>query len=62
MRHHKTSVVFFVLVLFLYWTAEARGWAMGGKQAPERIAPEQLRSHNPGSWHYVYWYHGSRGK
>ena len=55
-------IAFFTFVLGLYWTAESRGWAGGGRKAPERVDPGQLRSQSPGSWGYVYWYHGSRGK
>ncbi len=51
-----------VACVLFYGAAEARGWAFGGKKAPERIAPGQLRSASPGSWHYVYWMHGTRGK
>jgi hypothetical protein len=51
-----------VFTLGLYSLSEARGWAMGGKRAPEPVKREDLRSGTPGSWHYVYWYHGTRGK
>lgn len=50
------------LVLLLYGAAETRGWAAGGSRAEEPIPRDQLRQSSPGSWHYVYWYHGIRGK
>jgi len=50
------------LVLALYATAESRGWATGGRKVAEPVPHEQLRQSSPGSWHYVYWYHGTRGK
>lgn len=49
-------------VLGFYSMSEAQGWAMGGSKAPQPIKHEDLRSGSPGSWHYVYWYHGTRGK
>lgn len=48
--------------LFLYGSAEAGGWASGGKQAPEPVTQAQLRNTHPGSWTYLYWAHGVRGK
>lgn len=48
--------------LSLYGSAEARGWARGGKKAPDSVDPAQLRNTNPGSWTFLYWAHGSRGK
>ena len=51
-----------VLVLGTYGAAERTGWALGGNKAPGRIDQRDLRSGTPGSWHYVYWYHGTRGK
>lgn len=62
MRRRIFLILFFTCVLGLYWTAESRGFAFGGRSVPERINPDQLRSQSPGSWGYVYWYHGSRGK
>ena len=59
---HTLTLLFLILVLGVFWTAQARGWAFGGRKAPERVDPGQLRSTSPGSWGYVYWYHGSRGK
>ncbi|MEM7311068.1 MAG: hypothetical protein AAF682_30640 [Planctomycetota bacterium] len=55
-------LAFGVLALGVYGLAEARGWAGDGKRVPERIEPSQLRRASPGSWTYVYWYHGVRGK
>ena len=49
-------------VLGGFGLAETRGWAMGGKKMKERITTGDVRSGSPGSWHYVYWYHGTRGK
>ena len=65
--HPSTSGRALVLLLAAacligYVAAESRGWAFGGRKSPERIGPEQLRSASPGSWRYVYWMHGSRGK
>lgn len=50
------------LCLAGYAFVEARGVAFGGHSAPERVAPDQLRSASPGSWHFIYWAHGTRGK
>lgn len=49
-------------VLGFYALSETRGWAMGGKRAKDPVTQQDLRSGTPGSWHYVYWYHGTRGK
>jgi hypothetical protein len=45
-----------------YAFVEARGVAFGGRTAPERITPDQLRSARSGSSTFIYWAHGSRGK
>lgn len=45
-----------------YGMAEARGWALGGTEVKDPITQKDLRSGTPGSWHYVFWYHGTRGK
>ena len=50
------------VTLFVYASAEANGWASGGQTAPEPIQQAQLRNTNPGSWTYLYWAHGVRGK
>ncbi|MDA1267377.1 MAG: hypothetical protein O2816_20030 [Planctomycetota bacterium] len=49
-------------VLGTFGMAETRGWALGGKKVKDPITQTDLRSGTPGSWHYVYWYHGTRGK
>ena len=48
--------------LSVYGMAESRGWASGGSKAPERIPPNQVRNSHPGTWTYLYWAHGVRGK
>ncbi len=54
--------IFVAMTLSMYGLAEARGWASGGQKAPERIPPNQVRNVHPGSWTYLYWAHGMRGK
>ncbi len=49
------------VTLLLYAGAETFGWAAGGTRRPP-IPVEQLRQTSPGSWTYVYWHHGYRGK
>ena len=51
-----------VAALFMYVTAEFSGLAFGGSKKPPRVDPTQIRQSAPGSWTYVYWAHGSRGK
>lgn len=51
-----------VFALGIYGLSENRGWALGGNKVAEPITQKDLRSGTPGSWHYVYWYHGTRGK
>lgn len=60
----KTPVMFGLGsgVLALYLFAEFSGIAFGGSTKSQRIDPNQIRSSSPGSWAYVYWAHGSRGK
>ena len=55
-------LVFGAAVLVLYFWLEMSGVAFGGSKAPERMDPNQIRSSSPGSWTYIYWHHGSRGK
>ena len=66
MKTSKKSIwiwlVFAGVVLGSYSTAEALGLAGGGHEAPDPIPHEQLRQSSPGSWHYIYWTHGMRGK
>lgn len=50
------------LVIGGFILLESSGWARGGSRAPQRIDPKQIRSSSPGSWTYLYWTHGSRGK
>ena len=47
--------------LGLYAAAEFGGWSGAGSPKPP-IPQQQLRQGNPGSWNYVYWHHGFRGK
>ena len=64
MRHLRTGLYLGLaaLTLTVYGLAEARGWALDDKRAPERVEPDQLRRVSPGAWTYVYWYHGMRGQ
>ena len=50
------------LILGSYVGGETLGLASGGRTQKNPIPPDQLRQSSPGSWHYVYWYHGTRGK
>jgi hypothetical protein len=50
------------VVLALYLWLEMTGVAFGGAKAPQKMDPTQIRSSSPGSWTYIYWSHGSRGK
>ena len=59
---HGKWLVIGALVLGLYGLAETKGWAFAGNRVAEPITQKDLRSGTPGSWHYVYWYHGTRGK
>jgi len=45
-----------------YALVEARGIAFGGRKAPARVTPEELRSSSTGSSTFIYWSHGLRGK
>ena len=56
------TLAFGAAVLFMYVTAEFSGLAFGGSKKPQRVDPTQIRQSAPGSWTYVYWAHGSRGK
>ncbi|MEL6714930.1 MAG: hypothetical protein AAFP86_14205 [Planctomycetota bacterium] len=53
---------FGAIVIVLFLLLQTSGRASGGKTRPERIDPKQIRSASPGSWTYVYWAYGSRGK
>lgn len=55
-------LVFGLAVLALYVTAETSGMAFGGSKKAQRVDTSQIRSTSPGSWTYIYWAHGSRGK
>ena len=55
-------VLFGGAILALYLWLELSGAAFGGKRAPRKMDPNQIRSSSPGSWTYLYWAHGSRGK
>ncbi len=50
------------LTLGSYALIEARGIAFGGRKAPARVTPEELRSSSSGSSTFLYWSHGLRGK
>lgn len=52
---------FAALTLAGYVGLERTGWATGGSARPA-IPTEQIRQAPPGSWQYVYWSHGYRGK
>ncbi len=41
---------------------EMSGIAFGGSRKAQRVDPSQIRQSSPGSWTYIYWAHGSRGK
>ena len=53
---------FGAVVLGSYLFAEFSGVAFGGSKKPQRLDPTQIRQQSPGSWSYIYWAHGSRGK
>lgn len=55
-------LVFGTIVLGLYLWAETSGVAFGGSKKEQRVDPREIRSSSPGSWTYIYWAHGSRGK
>lgn len=48
--------------LGFYYSAENTGLAFGGQKQTQPIDSKDLRSGAPGSWNYVYLYHGNRGK
>ena len=56
------SLILGVVVIALYLWLEMTGMAFGGSRKEQRIDPTQIRSASPGSWTYIYWAHGSRGK
>lgn len=55
-------VIFGILVLGFFLVLQTSGRASGGSKAPQRMDTKQIRSSAPGSWTYVYWAHGVRGK
>ena len=57
-----TLMIVAALTVGCYTLIEARGIAFGGRKAPARITPEELRSSSSGSSTFLYWSHGLRGK
>lgn len=62
LRSSAGFLVYAAVVLGLFLWLETGGYAFGGSRKPQRIDPKEIRSSAPGSWTYVYWAHGSRGK
>ena len=62
LRQSPIYFAFGVAVVALFVFLETSGRANGGRKAPAPIDPTQLRSSSPGSWTYIYWAHGTRGK
>lgn len=61
-NHYRIYTAFGLVVVALFVFLETSGAARGGSKAPERIDPQQIRSTSPGSWTFLYWSHGMRGK
>ena len=55
-------VIFGAVVLGLFLFLQTSGRASGGSKVPQRMDTKQIRSSSPGSWTYIYWSHGVRGK
>ena len=62
LQHYRIYTAFGLAVVALFVFLETSGRASGGDKAPERIDPQQIRSTSPGSWTFLYWAHGMRGK
>lgn len=64
----RDRIVYALMALFtfgIWFMAEKNAWGGSGKQAPEKLSPDQvhqIRSGTPGAVHFVYWSHGYRGK
>lgn len=56
------TLLFGAMIIALYVGLEMSGVAFGGSRKEQRVDPTQIRSAAPGSWTYIYWAHGSRGK
>lgn len=55
-------LVWAAIVFGLFFWLETGGYAAGGTRKDARVDPKEIRSSSPGSWTYIYWAHGSRGK
>lgn len=62
LKSSPVFIIFGALILGLYLFVETSGVAFGGSKKEKRVDPQQIRSSSPGSWTYIYWAHGSRGK
>lgn len=59
-RAAATTVALLAVLAYLF--VELRGVAFGGRAAPQRVSPAELRSTGSGSSSFLYWSHGSFGK
>lgn len=60
----RGQLIYLVLAagtLFLYGTAQARGWAGGGTRR-QSVPREQLKRSDLGYRNRTFWYYGYRGK
>lgn len=62
LKRSPLYLVFGLAVIALSVFLDMNGTARGGQKAPKPIDPNQIRTSSPGSWTYIYWAHGTRGK
>lgn len=62
LKNTRGFLVYAAVILGLFYWLQTSGHAAGGSRKDARVDPKEIRSSSPGSWTYIYWAHGSRGK